>query len=142
MTRITDPEESNLEAQPKTSNGKTVFIVEDDPFISRMYQVKLVGAGFKVELANNGRDAYERLRTIGPDLVLMDINLPEMTGFEVVKALRNDGASDLLKNIIILTNSANPDDRKLAQQYGIDYVVKAELTPRDVLEKINKKLGL
>lgn len=142
MSRITDPEESRVRPEAQSQNGKTILIVEDDPFISRMYQVKLTGAGFTVNSSTNGREAYELIKATKPDLVLMDINLPEMTGFEVVKSLRSDGEEALLKKVIILTNSANPDDRKLASEYGIDYVVKAELTPHDVLVQINKKLGL
>lgn len=142
MARVSNPEDNTPAAAAKSSNGKTIFLAEDDPFISRMYNIKLSSAGYNVVMANNGRDAYEQIKAVKPDLILLDINMPELTGFEVVKALQSDGETALIKKITILTNSANPVDRKLADDLGIEYVVKADMTPRDVLERINTKLGL
>lgn len=141
MTRISNPQESELEPTPQPSNGKTVLIAEDDPFISRMYQTKLVNAGYTVTAANNGRDAYEKIKASPPDLIMMDINMPELTGFDVVRALKSENAVDI-STIIVLTNSADPQDRKTADDLGLDYLVKAEMTPQQVLDKINHKLGL
>ncbi len=142
MSRVSNPQDSSQDRAVAASNGKTIFLAEDDPFISRMYNVKLESAGFKIVLASNGRDAYEQIKAVKPDLILLDINMPEMTGFEVVKALQTDGETDLIKKITVLTNSANPADHQLAESLGIDYVVKADMTPHDVLDKINLKLGL
>jgi CheY-like chemotaxis protein len=142
MSRITNPKDNPTPPRASAANGKHILLAEDDPFISRMYMTKLTSAGYQIELVNNGRDAYDRIKSQNPDLVMLDINMPELTGFEVVKALQADGASQLLHKIIILTNSANPADRKLANSLGIDYVVKADLTPHDVLDQINKKLGI
>lgn len=142
MSRISDPQDSQSINPTASTNGKRILLAEDDPFISRMYMTKLNGAGFTIDIANNGRDAYEQIKNTNPDLVMLDINMPELTGFEVIKALQADGQKEVLQRMIILTNSANPADRQLATDLGIDYVVKADLTPRDVLDKINKKLGL
>lgn len=142
MTRMTNPQDSQEAPTTTTGTGKHILIVEDDPFISRMYDTKLKSAGFATTLVANGRDAYEDMKLTEYDLVLIDINIPELTGFEVLKALKNDGNSSLLKKTIVLTNSANPKDRELAEQLGAEYMVKSELTPRQVLERINDKLGL
>jgi CheY-like chemotaxis protein len=139
MPRISDPQDSQAQPGANVSNGKRILLAEDDPFISRMYMTKLQRAGYQMELVNNGRDAYDKIKNGNPDLVMLDINMPELTGFEVIKALQADGATEVFKKVIILTNSANPADRKLAMDFGIDYVVKAELTPHDVLDKINAK---
>lgn len=139
MARISDPHESEL-PQQKPSNGKTVVLAEDDPFISRMYQTKLEGAGYTVVMANNGRDAYEAIKSSKPDFIMMDINMPELSGFEVIKALKTEGIE--IKNVTVLTNSANPADRKTADELGVEFLVKADLTPHDVLDRINKKVGL
>lgn len=106
-----------------------------------MYQTKLASAGYNVVMATDGREAYEHIKSDQPDMILLDINMPELTGYEVVKALKHDGEDDLIKRIIILTNSANPADRKLANDMGIEYIVKADLTPHDVLNQIHKKIG-
>ncbi|HSX41297.1 MAG TPA: response regulator [Candidatus Saccharimonadales bacterium] len=136
MTRISDPHDAQLDTgETARPNGKRIVLAEDDPFISRMYDTKLSGAGYAIHLASNGREAYELVKTVAPDLVMMDINMPELTGFEVITALKNDGFD--LKKIIVLTNSPDNADRDKAKEFGVDFMVKADMTPREVLEKIN-----
>jgi CheY-like chemotaxis protein len=140
MTRVSDPRESDLGPSQQPSNGKTILLAEDDPFITRMYQTKLTTGGFNVVVANNGRDAYEQIKATNPDLVMLDINMPEMTGFQVIQALKADNVD--ITHVIVLTNSADPGDREQATHLGLEYLVKAELTPQEVLQHITKKLGL
>ena len=121
---------------------KTILIAEDDPFISRMYQIKLESAGFKVILKTNGRDAFEGIKSERPNLSVLDINMPELTGLEVLSALQNDGFDFSQMPVIVLTNSSELADRNTAHSYGAEYLVKAELTPREVLNIISEKLGL
>ena len=123
-------------------SGKTILLAEDDPFISRMYQVKLSGAGFAVILKTNGREAYEAIKAEKPSLIMLDINMPELSGLEVLGALAADGFDFGNTPAIVLTNSSSMDDRKKAEQYGAQYLVKAELTPRQVLDLIDTKLGI
>lgn len=140
MSRVTSEADytPESEAQP---NGKTIVLAEDDPFISRMYNIKLTAAGYNVLMAGNGRDAFELIKTNRPSLAMIDINLPELTGFEVVKALQG-GDYDMAATVfMILTNSANPADRQTAVSMGMDYLIKADTTPRAVLEIINQKLA-
>ncbi len=142
MARISNPHESERGAAEQPPNGKTIILAEDDPFISRMYHTKLGNAGFKVLPVNNGRDAYEQIKAQKPDLIMLDINIPELSGFEVVKALMAEDASFDMSRVIILTNSSNPADQALARQLGAEYMIKAEMTPHDVLNHINQRLGL
>ena len=123
------------------SSQKLVLIAEDDPFISRMYQIKLEGAGFRVVVKNNGRDAFEAVKSEHPDLALLDINMPELSGLEVLSALQSDNFDFSTMPVIVLTNSSELSDRNAAHSYGAEYLVKAELTPREVLDMISKKLG-
>jgi len=124
------------------SDAKLVLMAEDDPFISRMYQIKLESAGFRVIVKNNGRDAFEAIKESHPNLAVLDINMPELSGLEVLAALQNDNFDLSTMPIIMLTNSAEESDRKRAQQFGAEYLVKAEYTPREVLDIINDKLGV
>lgn len=142
MSRISNPNDAIEGSQPASPNGKTLLIAEDDPFISRMYETKLKFAGFEVVIKNNGRDAYEAIKEIKPSLVILDINMPELTGFEVLNALQGDGFDFSSTPIIMLTNSATESDRKSAQKFGVDYLIKAEMTPREVLAMIYQKLGM
>ncbi|HSX02265.1 MAG TPA: response regulator [Candidatus Saccharimonadia bacterium] len=122
--------------------GKIILIAEDDPFISRMYEIKLQGAGFTVIVKNNGRDAFEAIKSEHPSLAVLDINMPELSGLEVLSALQSDGFDLTTMPVIVLTNSSELSDRKKALSYGAEYLVKAELTPREVLNMIDAKLGL
>lgn len=126
----------------KDTNRKLILIAEDDPFISRMYQIKLESAGFNVIVKNNGRDAFEAIKTEQPNLAVLDINMPELSGLEVLSALQNDNFDFASMPVIVLTNSSELSDRNVAHSYGAEYLVKAELTPREVLTMISEKLGL
>jgi CheY-like chemotaxis protein len=133
------PKDSSKDVDNDT---KLILIAEDDPFISRMYQIKLEGAGFRVIVKNNGRDAFEAIRAEHPNLAVLDINMPELSGLEVLAALQNDGFDFTSMPVIVLTNSSELSDRNKAHSFGAEYLVKAELTPREVLNMISSKLGL
>ena len=133
--------ETAADAAAPAGDGKLVLIAEDDPFISRMYQIKLESAGLRVIVKNNGRDAYEAIKSEHPNLAVLDINMPELSGLEVLAALQNDSFDFGEMPVIVLTNSSELADRNAAHSYGAEYLVKAELTPREVLDMINTKLG-
>ena len=123
-----------------TADNKTILIAEDDPFISRMYEIKLTAAGFKVVVKNNGREAYEVAKAEHPSLLLLDINMPELSGLEVLAALASDGFDFAKTPAVVLTNSSQDADRQKALSFGAEYLVKAELTPKQVLDVISQKL--
>jgi len=118
-----------------------VIVVEDDPFISRMYEVKLSKAGYHIAMGGTGKDAIKLLNQYHPKLALIDINMPEMTGIEAVKELKASGYDFSKTSIVFLTNSNNPNDIEAAKALGGDYLIKADQTPRGVLELIKKKLA-
>ncbi len=141
MSQTTSPYDVPQSDSAAPANGKTILIAEDDPFISRMYQTKLTTAGYQVVVKNNGRDAYEAAKSGHIDLIMLDINMPELSGFEVLAGLKKDGFDFNSCPVMILTNSSNAEHRSQADSYGADYMIKAELTPREVLEHINARLG-
>ena len=122
------------------TTNKTILMAEDDPFISRMYELKLTGAGYKVIIKNNGREAYEAIKAEHPNLLLLDLNMPELSGLEVLAALKSDGVDFKKLPVVVLTNSSRDEDREAANSYNAEYLVKAELTPKQVLEMIDTKL--
>lgn len=112
-----------------------VLIVDDDPFISDMYSLKLKEAGFTVDVAHDGRQGLEKIRAGGYDAVLLDIVLPIKDGFEVLGALKNDGTKH--PPIILLTNLGQKEDIDRGFSLGAaDYIIKAHFTPSEVLGKI------
>ena len=118
-----------------------VVVIEDDPFISRMYEVKLAKAGYHIQMGASGKDVISLLNTYHPKLALVDINMPEMTGIEAIKQLKDAGYDFSKTQVVFLTNSNNPNDIESAKALGGDYLIKADQTPRGVLELIKKKLG-
>jgi len=139
---VTNPADAEAPIAPSADGPTLILIAEDDPFISRMYQIKLESAGFKVIVKNNGRDAFEAIKSEHPNLAVLDINMPELSGLEVLGALQNDSFDFSVMPVIVLTNSSELSDRNTAHSFGAEYLVKAELTPRQVLDMISQKLGI
>lgn len=127
--------ESNL---PK-SKAK-IAIIEDDLATSQMYRHKFELEGFQVECAGEGQTAIKLIEDFKPDIVLLDVMLPNMDGVSILSAIRSRPKMANLK-IIVLTNLENPDVTKKALDQGaLDYIIKTEMTPRQVLERIKQLL--
>lgn len=117
-----------------------ILLVEDDRMISGMYDTKLRQEGFHVILAENGADALELAVQEKPDLVLLDIILPQIDGFAVLQELRLNQKTREIP-IVMLTNLGTPEDKDKGQRYGAtEYLVKANLTPTDVASTVKKFL--
>lgn len=122
-------------------NKALIFLVEDDSFISGMYQVKLKNMGYDVEVASDGDAAWERLQKDPlPDLLLLDVVLPKKDGFEILEQLRADGRMKDL-SVILLTNLGQKPDVERGVKLGADdYIIKAHFTPSEVMDKVEKIL--
>lgn len=120
---------------------KNILLVEDDVFVSDIYQTKLTHDGFAVVAARNGLEAIKILETEVPDLILLDIIMPYVDGMEVLKKIKGD---DRLKKIpvILLTNLSEKEKIDKALEIGADdYLIKSHFTPSEVMEKINALLN-
>lgn len=117
-----------------------ILLVEDDRMISGMYDTKLRQEGFRVVLAENGADALELAIQEKPDLILLDIILPQIDGFAVLKELRLNPKTQEIP-VVMLTNLGTPEDKDKGVRYGAtEYLVKANLTPSDVAVTVKKFL--
>ncbi|MBU1202880.1 response regulator [Patescibacteria group bacterium] len=120
---------------------KKVLIVEDDEFLLQMYATKLDLEGFKVLEATNGLQGLKVAQREKPSLILLDLNLPELSGFEVLSQLKRD---DETKNIrvLILTNYSQKDNIDRCLELGADdYLIKAHFVPSEVVDKIKTVLA-
>lgn len=117
---------------------KKVLLVEDEPFLSGMYQTKLKLEGFDVDAAADGEEALQKMREKAYDIVLLDIMMPKLNGFAVLKEMRADKKSSLgTVPVIMLTNLGQKSDVEQAMELGAnDYIVKAHFTPGEVVQKI------
>lgn len=123
-----------------TQNNPLILLVEDDKFLRNIIAQKLGQAGFRVEEAVDGKDALQKVGAVSPKLILLDLLLPEIDGFIVLKRLQEN--NDLKKiPVIVLSNLGQDEDMRKAKELGAkDYMVKAYFTPTEVIERVQKIL--
>ena len=121
------------------SDTKKVLIIEDESMISSMYKTKLEQDGYTVVTANNGSDGLAVAKVEIPDIILLDVIMPQLDGFTVLEELRvNMG---IKVPIIMLTNLGTDEDKEKGGKLGAtDYLVKSSLTPAQVSEMVTKNL--
>ena len=120
--------------------SKTVLLVEDNDFIRNMYQLKLSKSGLEVVEAGDGVQALEKIKAQKPDVILLDLMMPNMGGLDVLKQLKADGMLPDLP-VVVLTNVMDQQSVDDAKKLGArDYIVKTDLTPTQVVEKIQPLL--
>jgi CheY-like chemotaxis protein len=124
-----------------------IFIVEDNADIREIYRLVFELAGFIVEASENGLDAISRLPEVRPDIILLDIMLPEMDGFEVLKAIKQNMSDTGLQNtpIVVWSNLSQEEDIQKAMSLGASYYLRKSDYDGDALvEKVKdvmQKLG-
>lgn len=118
-----------------------IAIVEDDVAISQMYRIKFEAEGYEVETAENGKIGLELIKDMKPDIVLLDLMMPEMNGQEMLKALRGEAWGKDIK-VIILTNMGESEAPAGIRELGVEaFILKANMTPRQVAELVKEHLG-
>ena len=128
--------------------GKRILVVEDDPFLSDIYNTKLKQAGFSVELAMTGEECVNKLTAGEYDLMVLDIVLPQLDGWEIlgrVGEMRQKNAESYINRlkIIILSNLGQKEEIKRGLDLGADgFMIKAHFTPSEVAAEIEKALKL
>ena len=121
---------------------KRILFVEDDDALAGVYLVRLQAEGFDVKRVSNGEEALAAAITFHPDLVLLDVMMPKVSGFDVLDILRNTPETANMK-IIMLTALSQESDRKRAESMGVDeYLVKSQVVITDVIDRIKAHLGL
>lgn len=118
-----------------------ILLVEDDPFLLSMYSTKFEMEGFSVVTGEDGEKGLRLASKEQPQIILLDVLLPKMDGFEVLKELKKNEET---KNIpvILLTNLSQRDDVEQGLEMGaVDYLIKAHFMPSEVVEKIKKVLA-
>lgn len=122
------------------AKGAKILIVEDDKSIRDLYAIKLNKVGFTVFTAEDGGKGWDAIQKEHPDMILLDVMMPVMNGFEVLKKIRNNDATKDTP-VIILSNFGEVDQMTQGFLVGAtDYLIKAEHTPSDVVDIINETL--
>jgi len=117
-----------------------ILLVEDDTFLLGMYATKFEMDGFKVIMAEDGEKAVRSALKELPDVILLDVILPKLNGFEVLKQLKSESKTAEIP-VILLTNLSQKDEIEQGLKNGaVDYLIKAHFMPSEVVEKIKKVL--
>lgn len=118
-----------------------IAIIEDDQAISQMYRIKFESEGYTVETAENGALGLELVEKMKPDIILLDLMMPEMNGDEMLEQLRKKPWGKDIK-VIILTNVGEQEVPDTVRKMGVSaFILKADMTPRQVVEAIKKQLA-
>ena len=129
-------------AQPKPEKPKQprVLLIDDDQFIVDMYVLKFNEEKFLIETARDGKEGLGKVKQFNPDVILLDIVMPVMDGFQMLEELRKDTKP---WKVILLTNLGQKEDVERGMRLGAnDYVVKAHFTPSEVVEKVRRIAGI
>jgi len=118
-----------------------ILIVEDDTFLAGIYANKFEKEGFEVALATDGEMALKLAKKEAPHIILLDILLPKLDGFEVLEKLKSDAGTKAIP-VILLTNLGQKEDVDKGLKLGAaDYLIKAHFMPAETVEKVKKVLA-
>lgn len=119
-----------------------IAIIEDDQAISQMYRIKFEAEGYAVETAENGKLGLNLVEEMRPDIILLDLMMPEMNGEEMLTKLRATTWGKDIK-VVILTNMGEQEIPESVKSLGVSAVIlKADMTPRQVADLVKQHLGL
>ena len=120
--------------------AKKILIIEDDKFLRELIAQKLTKSGFDTTEAANGEDGLKAVKEEKPNMILLDLVLPGISGFDFLAQIKEDPISAEIP-VIVLSNLSHKDDIEKALKIGaIDYLVKAHRTPDEIIEKIESAL--
>ena len=120
---------------------KRIVLVEDEKVLADLLKKKLQEAGYDTTLVMNGADGLRAIQEIRPDLVLLDIVLPQMDGFAIMEELNKDQEVQKIP-VIIVSNSGQPVEIERVKALGAkDWLIKTEFDPKEVVVKVQKQIG-
>jgi DNA-binding response OmpR family regulator len=130
-----------MEENTAPASRKKILLVEDDEGLAQVYMTRLDIEGFEIRRVPNGEDALAAALEFKPHLILLDVMMPKVNGFDVLDILRNTPETTNIK-IIMLTALSQEADRKKAEDMGVDdYLVKSQVVIADVVERVKMHLN-
>jgi DNA-binding response OmpR family regulator len=128
--------------QTTQAHAKKILLVEDDDSLANVYQTRLSAEGFDIRRVPNGEDALAVTLEYKPDLIVLDVMMPKVSGFDVLDILRNTPETANVK-VIMLTALSQESDKERAESLGVDdYLVKSQVVIADVVERVKHHLGV
>ncbi|MEA2007234.1 MAG: response regulator [Patescibacteria group bacterium] len=119
-----------------------ILIVEDDKMLVEIYHKKFSSDGYQVDTAGSGVEAIKKIIKNKPDLVLLDLVMPEEDGFEVLRRVKNNAKSKDVR-IIVFSNLSQEEDKEKATALGAEgFITKSDFTPQEIVEKVHEILKI
>ncbi len=129
------------ETPTPAATSQRIAVIEDDMAIAEMYSIKFENDGYQVATASNGITGLELIRTYKPDIILLDLMMPVMTGQELLRKLSETPEGQAAR-VIVLTNMGDETTATQVQQYHpVDYIVKANMTPKEVSKRVTELIN-
>ena len=117
---------------------KKILLIEDDQFLAEIYVAKFNEAGFEISVAQDGYQGLKKAKEQKPDLILLDLIMPTMDGFDVLRCSKGDADLEGIP-VIILSNLGEEEDVRKGLELGADdYLIKAHYTPTEVVAKVQE----
>lgn len=121
---------------------RKVLLVEDDEALAQVYKSRLDIEGFETRWVGNGEEALSAAIEFKPELILLDVMMPKISGFDVLDILRNTPETAQIR-VVMLTALSQPKDKERAESLGVDdYLVKSQVVIGDVVERVKHHLGM
>lgn len=121
---------------------RKILLVEDDEALAQVYRSRLEIEGFDIRWVGNGEEALSATIEYKPELILLDVMMPKISGFDVLDILRNTPETSNIR-VIMLTALSQPKDKERAEAMGVDdYLVKSQVVIGDVVERVKHHLGI
>lgn len=118
---------------------KKILVIEDDQFLGNAYKMKLSKAGFQVSIAKDGKEGLSELDSFQPDLILLDLIMPNMDGFAFMEEMKN--SSHASTPVIVASNLGQKEDLESATNLGaVDFVIKSDSSLDEIIEIIEKHI--
>ena len=128
--------------KPTMIAQKKILLVEDDDALASVYTTRFDAEGFIVKRVPNGEDALAATLEFRPDIILLDVMMPKVSGFDVLDILRNTPETTNIR-VIMLTALSQDSDKQRAMDMGVDdYLVKSQVVIADVVDKVRLHLGM
>ena len=120
--------------------GTKILMVDDDKMLIDLYKERLELAGYQVEVSRDGEEGLAKIHTSKPDLVLLDIMMPKVNGYEALASIKSDPATKDIPVIILSALMRDVNKSKAVESGADDYIIKSEAMPADVIKKIEAVL--
>ena len=119
-----------------------ILLVDDDALLVRMYQTKLKADGYEVETASDGNEGFNKTKVFKPDLILLDVMMPKVNGFEMLQKLKENLYTKKIP-VILLTNvgGSEADIEKGLSLGAVAYLIKANFLPKEIVQKVKEILA-